>query len=997
MAGPILLSLPFVPADGNTLIAVIGSGEPVGGGAVTSISQTGASWVPAKIETVAGETIEIWYAQNISGVLVGIAINLVAGSYEASAEVIEVEGLRPTAPAVDKTAGAIGSSDSPDSGTTALTYSDTQLWVAGLVAKDGLSMSSPTNGFDLTAQQASGAGATDVNTALLTKAVSLIGIANTGASLASPTNWAGALATFFGIPPAIVIANRTPAPNTVGGVQDSFRFSLRSQGYEIDRTTLEVYVGAGPLFYEGNVLPENVPGKTFSLETFTGVPPTSADAITRAIEPSGELKLTKSPAVTEASTYFFGRLEAPADAEAVLMGEFTLRMNKADQTPDGNDFTGVHYGFFANDSGLAVKFFTDGATQKIEIHDADTATTAPPSAAYIAAFDWEAEAYTYKLLWDPLRDVVRLYVSIGEDIISSDELLIEGLVSDFPTLPAAQIRPSQPIAFFGHTGSVPVGISYWSEVSLQNVCSAGIVIGVAQGEYEGFIETDNETFYDGSTLPRDARKPWTILPDIFGTIEGGEFVTVDQSLKMVRSNKTSSFGYFRVEPEIGFSTTVVDFNLSGRIIEPDPLSESSGIEVYIDDDAESVVIAFLQVADGTQFIGMLSNTDPKCIGSYSVIQTGWGVGRDYRIVFEKGLRAQLFQLEAQLGGPEETLLLELASSDLPYAKYLPAPGIGFLHNANSAEAGTESFLSKLRYMTRVTNVECDDFPPDPWKLTGPKSALSGTWTWGGTTTVLATDTSGVVQGDYISKDGDDQVFQIDSIVPNTSVAISNPQSRTIPTGAGATSIVFFTTAVSDSVLTVDQLIETQQFFFFKDEADFVASRGLTIEFQVKIDSIGMFADDGTTLTGLIFADAGPPLGKVIYLFTDAGSDQDQNLLDIRSGLTSVEGTFAQVDWSEYHLYRLERTVGGRLRLFIDNSDTPEIDFAQSELTLPPTSLGNLVAWGALNPGVSNSSWKHIRYSLSTGFDVELRPVSFAEELRFDHAFNVIVKAEDTAP
>jgi len=64
-------------------------------------------------------------------------------------------------------------------------------------------------------------------------------------------------------------------------------------------------------------------------------------------------------------------------------------------------------------------------------------------------------------------------------------------------------------------------------------------------------------------------------------------------------------------------------------------------------------------------------------------------------------------------------------------------------------------------------------------------ALSGTWTWDGTTTVLSDDTSGVAVGNFIRNATDMQLFEITSITPNVSVTISNPGSLIIPTASGA--------------------------------------------------------------------------------------------------------------------------------------------------------------------------------------------------------------------
>jgi len=68
-------------------------------------------------------------------------------------------------------------------------------------------------------------------------------------------------------------------------------------------------------------------------------------------------------------------------------------------------------------------------------------------------------------------------------------------------------------------------------------------------------------------------------------------------------------------------------------------------------------------------------------------------------------------------------------------------------------------------------------------------ALPGTWTWNGTTTVAADDTTTVVSGDFIRLDSSPTTwFQINTIVPNTSVTLLNPGAAAIPTGATGSSL-----------------------------------------------------------------------------------------------------------------------------------------------------------------------------------------------------------------
>lgn len=68
-------------------------------------------------------------------------------------------------------------------------------------------------------------------------------------------------------------------------------------------------------------------------------------------------------------------------------------------------------------------------------------------------------------------------------------------------------------------------------------------------------------------------------------------------------------------------------------------------------------------------------------------------------------------------------------------------------------------------------------------------ALPGIWTWNGTTTVLATNTTTVGIGDFIRLDADGQLFQITGEVANVSVTVSNPGGLAIPTGTGPSSSV----------------------------------------------------------------------------------------------------------------------------------------------------------------------------------------------------------------
>lgn len=76
------------------------------------------------------------------------------------------------------------------------------------------------------------------------------------------------------------------------------------------------------------------------------------------------------------------------------------------------------------------------------------------------------------------------------------------------------------------------------------------------------------------------------------------------------------------------------------------------------------------------------------------------------------------------------------------------------------------------------------------RLTEPVSdgvALSATYTWDGTTTVLCGDTSEIAVGDWIRLDVDGQYFEVTGETPDTSITIDNPQGLVIPTGSSQSS------------------------------------------------------------------------------------------------------------------------------------------------------------------------------------------------------------------
>lgn len=185
------------PIDGNFLYVVIGT---LGSAAneVSSITQTGATWVKAVQADNTGVTIEIWYAENVSGASASITINL-ASSLTAACMVVEWDSIL-TSGSLDKTSSGIGNwiTANPDTGTTATTAQANELIVVGFAdTNPTFAWSTPSIGYTNVGESDAIALATVTGE----KTVSSTGTQNGtdsahGATIPDTGPWAAVIATF---------------------------------------------------------------------------------------------------------------------------------------------------------------------------------------------------------------------------------------------------------------------------------------------------------------------------------------------------------------------------------------------------------------------------------------------------------------------------------------------------------------------------------------------------------------------------------------------------------------------------------------------------------------------------------------------------------------------------------------------------------------------------------------------------------------------------------
>jgi hypothetical protein len=740
-----------------------------------------------------------------------------------------------------------------------------------------------------------------------------------------------------------VIVNAVPAIGSISKVGAPARCSLRSDSLEVIRSTVYMYQGAGPAFYDPDsmgVLPENHENITFELFALEGIQNTPA---TRSLfDISGEqylqIEKTEDPPVAQEALYRFGGLQSPASPDAMLMLEFKLQLSSGDITPDGEE-TGVLVGLRTSNKGVVVKFRS--GPEAIELWAASYATTSRPIVLgdpYRVTHNWgNGITAAYKLLWNPRADLVRLYHQYDDDNFAT--LLIDGAISDFGLLPEDERWEDAPWAYFGHSYAQPKGTSYWRSVYLFNIVDNPISGGVFVGDQVGSIKTDEVCEYIGNELPQDADRPWLPLPSSFGTLGGTERVD-NGRLALHRNNVLESIGIYREEPRIGVGVAVFDFTFSGALNFIKSGTQNTGMEFYMDTGARVARVALL-FSEGNSYVGIYTGGNANLIGSYVGTLTAWQSERTLRLKMDPAGQTTLYALSLLVEGVEEQYLTSIATASLP-ASEMPGPGLGVVHNANTSEARASLSIRCLRYAVGLRVM--DSYPiPVEWTSTG-----SGTTSEEDGAITLESDSESSPFYYHLTESGGD---------PENGVGLE-----------------FRARVKSYSIGGEESPIRS-------------------------IPGAGVIINDKTNHIALLFADAGP-LGKVIFL-AKTDTDYEEMLRKIRAGDESVYGAYVVVDWTSFHLYRFQRAVGGKLQLFIDNHETPSIELDEYDFDYPTSQtgvwqvrFGNLVA-GAL----VKSQWALLQYNISNGIDLNVAPRRSENEVLslFEHAFNNILEVEDDAP
>jgi hypothetical protein len=211
------VTLGSAPANGHTLIAVIGT-RGSSTGRVTSITQTGVTWSrAAEAANANSSTVEVWYAP--VGAAAGTVVTINQASLRSAAVVMEYSGVFTNAP-VDQTASATDYGTDTLTGTTPTTTLPNELWIGGIsYTNSGATLGTPLNSFNsvAVAKSTSTFGQFNAIVYALEKIVPATGAASSGGTVSTLQYWSGAIAAFRGVP--FLTLGGLAAPNyTVAGV-----------------------------------------------------------------------------------------------------------------------------------------------------------------------------------------------------------------------------------------------------------------------------------------------------------------------------------------------------------------------------------------------------------------------------------------------------------------------------------------------------------------------------------------------------------------------------------------------------------------------------------------------------------------------------------------------------------------------------------------------------------------------------------------------------------
>lgn len=775
-----------------------------------------------------------------------------------------------------------------------------------------------------------------------------------------------------GITPPYIV-NLAPAPRDEdAGVTEYVRLTIRDVESYIASNFIQVAVGYASVFADGGEDFREDLSRTF----LSSILPDPVSETKATIESVTEgMRLTKTLGSAEQSVYF-----TKIDGGSGYQSALAAAVVRPDVVTVGalGPVMGLELG--QRNTGAYVFFEYPGGIEKIRLAGpADEAGVRVPDVS--VTFNWTTDIYRYVLIWNETSGEVEVYAISSTN--ATAVLMVED-ISSFQQYDSGLLGSSTPrrggagdiTMVYGIEGPIGDQATFGSVLVTKDV-GFPLIDGVRPGNFLTLRRTDELVHYTGGD-PRDVQlSSWFGPDDIFlpnpdpdGVVQ--VLANLSRSVEITKNTPGKTMALYREEPCFQGS------NLNGIFMEAE--FKATDVDVV---DARITGMSFMIYDGQTAWVlSLLANTNVLAlvtsgaggvasIANYSSSQAlEWSAYVRIKLVIDpRRGKVSLFSSE-DFSSP----ILEMAfnrsnfpsGADLGLSALSPFIAFGHPHELDTTGSFT---LKRMAYSHYYQAYEADDgyLPNDTetdpiWILTA-SGFQDNSPLWNG----LLDGGFGIMPLGYYIHGG---------LGPAGSSAIVDGQLE-VTTEAGETQVYWRSGA-------------------------FDGERGVVLEARVQFTDwkpktrtgAFMVIDDGLKAYMLSFVDT--DIGKFVGVAVDAGSG---SFVEVVGTDGDAEALSFKIDWSESHVYRVERRPLDGLYVFVDDEVDPALVILDSaRVDFPTSQFGEpVVAFGQFSIEGSVSLWDHVRTMFGRGYEVSTRKIDPTETLEAEIAATqaiVVAFAED---
>ena len=769
------------------------------------------------------------------------------------------------------------------------------------------------------------------------------------------------------------IVNLAPAPRAEDtGVTEYVRLSIRDVESHVVANLVQVAVGYAQVFASGdNDFSKDMP-RTFMSSIFLG--PVDEEKCTIQSVAEG-IRLTKTVTDPQKSVYF-----TQVDGGTGYRSALASSVIRPDVISVGAQGAVLGLELGQRNTGAYVFFEYPGGIEKIRLAGpADEAGVRTPDVS--VTFNWTTSINRYVLIWNETSGEVEVY-SIDPNNVTS--VLIVENISSFQQYDPDQSGSSSPrrggagdiTMVYGIEGPIGDQATFGNTLVTADV-GFPLIDGARPGNFYTLRRTDELIRYSGGD-PRDVQLSSWFGPDALflsdpdpdGVVQ--VLANLERSVELIKNTPSKTMALYREEPAFQGS------NLNGIFLEAEFKAQDvdlissriTGMGFLVYDGQTAWVIGLLANTNVLSILASGTGNDSNISNYRSTGLLDWNSYVRIRLVIDpRRGKVELFN-----SSDFSTPILELTfnRSNFPSGSDLglgsSQPFIAFGHTQVLATTGSFT-LKRLSYSHLYQAYEAKDgYLPDSvitdpvWLLTA--SGFQDTSPlWG----ALLSGGMGLMPLGYYVHGG---------------------------FGPAGNSVMV------DDHLEIECLAGETQVYYRSGEFD--TERGVILEAKLCFTDwkpktrTGTFLviDDGLKAYMISFVET--DIGKFVGVAVDAGSGSFVEEVGTDGEATSLS---FKIDWSETHVYRIERRPLDGLYIFVDDAVIPELVILDSaRVDFPTSQFGEpVVAFGQFSREGSVSLWDHVHTMFGRGYEVSTRKIDSTETLEEEIAATqaiVVAFAED---